>query len=390
MSERAVPAVLEIGSVFGSEELKTALAVAAGAGASDVFIQSDEPVRMRLHGRLHVLSSRELRTHEISALVSDQYGSNGSTRLLAGNDLDYTHTERIDRGKTLSYRVNGTPVLARGGQSGIELVFRTIPSEPPKLVSMGLEPELFKAILDFDEGIVLIVGTTGSGKSTTLAAVFAHLLENVDDRIIRCYESPAEFTYWNVRRRPASIITQSEVPRHLESFDRGVRNSLRRTPTDIMVGELRDRATIEAGLTAAITGHRVWATAHAKDAAATVYRLINAFEEGNREVYALDLIQALHLIVVQRLVPSVSGGRVALREWCHFAPSFRDALLSAPLRSVQQLVRDRVIAGRTSLADAAQRAVEAGTASEAGVRVLLEGETRSVQSLDTKEKHAGA
>jgi defect-in-organelle-trafficking protein DotB len=140
------------------------------------------------------------------------------------------------------------------------------------------------------------------------------------------YEAPIEFTY-DTLQSPRSLISQTEIPRHLPDFAAGVRNALRRKPNIIMVGEARDRETISAAIEAAQTGHAVYTTTHTMGVSATVRRMVSTFEMKERSERAYALMETLRLIVTQALVPKKSGGRIGVREWMRFPDEVREKLL---------------------------------------------------------------
>ena len=201
---------------------------------------------------------------------------------------------------------------------------------PPELESLQLPDEIIQYMAP-RQGTVVITGPTGSGKSTLLASIIRKLLENPDgNRKMLTYESPIEFVY-DMIEAPSSIISQSEIPRHLPSFAAGVRNALRRKPGLILVGEARDPETIAAVIEAALTGHPVYTTVHSNGVADAVRRMISTFPAEERHGRALDILETLRLIVWQQLAPATDGKRVALREYLVFNDLIRDKLLDVPI-----------------------------------------------------------
>jgi defect in organelle trafficking protein DotB len=197
----------------------------------------------------------------------------------------------------------------------VQIVCRHIPIEPPTVEALKVEADI---VLESTpaQGAVIIAGATGSGKTTTLAALMRRVLEEptpIKGNILT-YEAPIEFVFEGVPSG-SCFIMQHEIGLHLPSFDAGVRNSLRRKPSLILVGELRDKETILACAEAANTGHPIYTTAHANDAASIVRRLTLKFPADLQIQAFHDVLATTHMVVSQLLVPRVGGGRVCLREW---------------------------------------------------------------------------
>jgi defect-in-organelle-trafficking protein DotB len=238
-----------------------------------------------------------------------------------------------------------------GRERGVEITVRTIATTPPALDRLDLPPDL-RASLVFEQGLVLITGPTGSGKTTLLAAIIRHLLEDPHlHRKILTYEAPIEYVYDFVPRVHASIA-QHEIGVHLPSFSAGVRNSLRRKPMVILVGEARDAETMTAVVDAAMTGHLVYTTTHTNSVPDTLRRLVSVFPAEGRDGRLADLLEALQIIVTQRLALTTDGRRAAVREYLRFTPEIKDALLAQPpaqvMAATRRWVRER---GRPLTAD---------------------------------------
>ena len=265
------------------------------------------------------------------------YGPNGTTQLLSGRDVDTHYEVRPTRTERFRFRVNGSGCLV-DGHDGIQITLRTIPGLPPTVEQLEIGPDLLSALTP-DEGVVYVTGATGSGKSTLLAAIIRHIVEQEDShRKVLTYESPIEFVFDGIVK-PSSIVSQSEIPRHLPSFAAGVRNALRRKPRLILVGEARDQETIAAVMEAALTGHPVYTTLHSNGVAEVMRRLITTFPADERHGRAMDIIETVRLIIWQRLVPTVDGKRTPLREYLVFDDAIRDILLESPLEEVTATAR---------------------------------------------------
>ena len=329
---------------------------------SDITIQTGMPIFSEIHGRLYPNTRRALTNSEVGGILNAIYGPNGTAQLLTGTDIDTNYEFKPDRMTRHRYRVNATSCLVEGHQ-GIQLTLRTIPTDPPNIESMNLPGPLIQALTPHD-GIIYITGATGSGKSTLLASIIRHIAEDPHcHRKILTYESPIEFVYDSLET-PSAVISQSEIPLHLENFAAGVRNALRRKPRLILVGESRDAETISASLEAALTGHPVYTTLHTNGVSETLRRLVGTFPKDERTGRTLDIIETVRLIISQTLVPTLDGHRTPLREYLIFNDDLRDQLLAcdptAVTEKTRQLLKEH---GQTLHQDATEK-FKAGIISE--------------------------
>ncbi|MBB72282.1 MAG: Dot/Icm secretion system ATPase DotB [Legionellales bacterium] len=330
--------------------------------ASDITLQTNEPVFAEVHGRLVPITKRKLSNTEVGEMLNAIYGPNGTTQILSGRDVDTHYEVRPSRTERYRYRVNGTGCLV-DGHDGIQITLRTIPSDPPPLTALNLEEDIFNSIMP-EEGVVYITGATGSGKSTLLASVIRHIIEQEDcHRKVLTYESPIEFVFDNIAKVSA-VVSQSEIPRHLPSFAAGVRNALRRKPRLILVGEARDAETISAAMEAALTGHPVYTTLHSNGVAEVMRRLVTTYPAEERHGRTIDIIETARLVVWQKLVATPDGKRTPLREYLVFDDEVRDILLETDPESItgatRRLVKER---GQPIEVDA-KRKLDAGIISE--------------------------
>lgn len=328
---------------FSVADMNRMLVHCAEMNASDITIQTDEPIIAEVFGRLLKITHRSLSNTEVGEMLNEIYGPNGTVQLLSGKDVDTHYEVRPSRNERFRYRVNGTACQVEGND-GIQVTLRTIPTEPPPLSTMGLPQDLLDAIVP-EEGIVYVTGATGSGKSTLLSSIIRNIAEQTDGhRKILTYEAPIEFVYDSIQK-PSSVVSQSEIPRHLPSFAAGVRNALRRKPRLILVGEARDAETISAAMEAALTGHPVYTTLHANGVAETMRRLVTTYPAEERHGRTLDLIETIRVVIWQKLVPTVDGKRTALREYLVFDNDIRDILLTKDPENItaatRQLVKER-------------------------------------------------
>jgi len=328
---------------FGPEHLEELLAYCETLNASDITIQTGTSIYTEVYGKLLQVSKRKLSNTEVGDLLNAMYGPNGTTQLMSGVDVDTHYEFKPSRTERFRYRVNGTACQV-DGHDAIQITLRTIPGTPPKLETMELDPNILEAIAP-QQGVVYVTGATGSGKSTLLASIIRHIAEDPNShRKILTYESPIEFVY-DAIQMPCSIVSQSEIPRHLPSFEAGVRNALRRKPRLILVGEARDRETIAAVLEAALTGHPVYTTLHTTGVSETIRRLVTSFPIEARHGRTIDILETIRLAIWQKLVPTIDGKRVALREYLVFNEEVRDILLQVTPQNItaetRRLVKKR-------------------------------------------------
>ena len=322
---------------FEQQDINALLVYANQINTSDITIQTGEPVIVEVYGRLHKITKRKLTNSEVGNILNSIYGPNGTTQLQSGDDIDTHYEVRPNRNERYRHRVNGVGCYV-DGQEGIQITIRTIPTIPPSLSMLNLEPELLESLSPQD-GVIYVTGSTGSGKSTLLASIIKELSEDPEsNRKVLTYESPIEFVYDSLET-PSCVISQSEIPKHLPSFAAGVRNALRRKPKLILVGEARDSETISAVIEAALTGHPVYTTLHSNGVAETVRRLVGAFPKEERTARTIDIIETMRVIISQRLVPSTDGRRVALREFLVFNEEIRDKILECDPDNITAVTR---------------------------------------------------
>ena len=269
-------------------------------GCSDVHLAVGVPPMLRMHGDLMPIKFRQLSDTELETYLLEILSAKQKEKLAAGHDLDFSYV--ADEGGR--FRVN---VFRKS--TGIGAVFRYIPGNVPTLDQLNVPPVL-KKFCDFHQGMVLVTGSTGTGKSTTLAAMINHLNETRALNIISL-EDPIEF----VHPSKQSQVIQRELGTHLTSFADGVRSAMREDPDVILVGELRDAETISMAMTAAETGHLVLGTLHTTGAVKTIDRIIDALPGELREQTKGFLSMSLKAVITQVLVKTPDGrGRRAILE----------------------------------------------------------------------------
>jgi len=355
-------------SMFTKEHLEDILEYAFDIKASDIHIQSHEPILVEIHGRLWKITKRPLDSTEVESFIKKIYGDNAITEMNQGKAIDKSisifNSKVGKNGGKIRYRVNAVGIISKGGGDGMQITIRTIASTPPKLSTLKLEKDIWENFVP-SQGLILVTGPTGSGKSTLLASCIREILEDPDpdhSRKIVTYEAPVEFVYDTVNKHNNSI-SQTEVPTHLKNFEKAIESAMRRKPHIILIGEARDPETIRSSIIASQTGHLVYSTSHTNGVAETIRRMINVFSPEERGSLQYDLIESLKMVVSQRLLKTVDGGRVAIREYLIFTNEVKDRLLNVEPNKVAQEIRDIVKDKGNRLIDDALRKYEEGKIS---------------------------
>lgn len=295
-------------------DLPAILRFAVTNGASDVHLQSGSPPIVRIQGQMRPLDVPTLQTDAARQLIADLMPAdrvmNLDRSLIDGVDFSY-HADGIGRFRCSAYSHLGRPGL----------VMRVIPAAPPQLSDLNL-PEVLEDIALEDRGLTLITGTTGSGKSTTLAAMI-DLINSTRSKKIITIEDPVEFLYQNRR----SLISQLEVGHDTPSFQQGLRQALRQDPDVIVIGELRDLETLRIALQAADTGHQVFATVHSSNTWQTIERIIAMFPPAEHRLLLSQLAKSIEAIISQRLVMTKDGPRIPAVEILRGSPVTEKYLL---------------------------------------------------------------
>jgi twitching motility protein PilT len=292
---------LENTDEFLTENLTELLRAAARFGASDVHFTAGSPPFLRRRREIVALAEGSLTSEQALRLNSVFLTSHQKQVYLDKKDLDYA----LSLGPTSRYRVN--LMFHKQGSSGS---YRMIASRIPRLDDIGLRNlDTVRKLLTYHNGLILVTGPVGSGKTTTLAALIAELNETREDHIITI-EDPIEI----VQPARKCNVTQREVGPHTKTFATALKGALREDPDVIVIGELRDLETMEMAITAAETGHLVIGTMHTSDAATTLNRLLDVFPSAQQPQIRASVSESLRGVLCQRLLPTVDGGLVLASE----------------------------------------------------------------------------
>jgi twitching motility protein PilT len=314
--------------------------------ASDLHLSVGLPPIMRIDGDLQHVADYPVLDEAILLEV---------LRVIANEKQIKEFNERLEI--DFSYAVEGLArfrVNAFHQSRGIAMVFRTIPSKIPSMEDLHL-PSVFKEIADASQGLVLITGPTGSGKSTTLAAILDYI-NSKDPYHILTIEDPIEFTHPSKQ----CLVNQREIHRDTISFNDALRSALREDPDIILVGEMRDLETIRLALTAAETGHLVFGTLHTSSAAKTINRIIDVFPGDEKPMVRSMLSESLQAVVCQTLLKKVGGGRVAALEIMRCNPAIRNLIREDKVAQMYSCIQTGAAIGMQTLDQHLQALVKSG------------------------------
>jgi twitching motility protein PilU len=325
-------------SILPEEQARTymvkLLTAMCRAGGSDLFISADFPPTMKTHGKMQPMAPQKLTSTVARQLALSLM--NQRQREEFAKELECNFAMAIP--EVARFRIN---VFVQQQHTG--MVIRTIPAEIPSFETLAL-PEILKEIVMTKRGLVLVVGATGSGKSTSLAAMIDYRNKSSSGHIITV-EDPVEF----VHRSQQSLVTHREVGIDTHSWHHALKNTLRQAPDVILIGEIRDPETMEHAIAFAETGHLCLGTLHANSANQTIDRIINFFSEERRKQLLMDLSSNLRAIVSQRLIRTSDGkGRRAAMEILINTPSIADKILKGEFHEIKALMgKSRELGMRT-------------------------------------------
>ena len=313
--------------------------------ASDLHISAGEPPIIRVDGDMRRVNMPELEHKEVHSMVYDIMNDKQRKAYEENWETDFS----FEIPGVARFRVN-----AFNQNRGAAAVFRTIPSKVLSLEDLDA-PAIFKKISDKPRGLVLVTGPTGSGKSTTLAAMIDYK-NDTDHGHILTIEDPIEF----VHQSKKSLINQREVHRDTQGFDAALRSALREDPDTILVGEMRDLETIRLALTAAETGHLVFGTLHTTSAPKTIDRIVDVFPAAEKDMVRSMISSSLQAIISQTLLKRVQGGRVAAHEILIGTNAIRSMIKENKLAQMRSALQTGAADGMQTLDQSLQKLMTLG------------------------------
>ncbi len=324
------------------------LAFSVKHNASDLHLSAGLPPMIRVDGDIRRINVPALEHKVVHALVYDIMNDKQRKDFEEFLENDFS----FEIPGLARFRVN-----AFNQARGASAVFRTIPSKVLTLEELGC-PSTFKEIVDVPRGLVLVTGPTGSGKSTTLAAMMDYKNDN-DYSHILTIEDPIEFVHTSKK----CLINQREVHRDTLGFSEALRSALREDPDIILVGELRDLETIRLALTAAETGHLVFGTLHTSSAAKTIDRIIDVFPAGEKSMVRSMLSESLRSVIAQTLLKKIGGGRIAGWEIMIGTPAIRNLIREDKVAQMYSAIQTGQAAGMQTMDQALKELVQRGVVS---------------------------
>ncbi|MDN3681727.1 type IV pilus twitching motility protein PilT [Vibrio tapetis] len=325
--------------------------------ASDLHLSAGVPPMVRVDGDVRKLGVPAFSHSDVHKMVFDIMNDAQRAEFEEKLETDFSF-ELPNVGR---FRVN-----AFNQSRGCSAVFRTIPTTVPTLDQISA-PDIFTQISNYEKGLVLVTGPTGSGKSTTLAAMVDYVNRNHNKHILTI-EDPIEF----VHESQKCLINQREVHRDTHSFSAALRSALREDPDVILVGELRDKETISLALTAAETGHLVFGTLHTSSAAKTVDRIIDVFPGADKDMVRSMLSESLRAVISQKLLKRLGGGRVACHEIMLATPAIRNLIREDKVAQMYSVIQTGAAMGMQTTEQHARQLIAQGAVDPQEVADKLE------------------
>ncbi len=334
-----------------ADELLALLETAVDKHASDVHLVPGYPATVRIHGRLHPLDDRplapELTQRIVASIVPDRVRADMDEHKNLDCSVSLMHHD-------VPCRFRASVYLAQGQWC---ICLRHVPNEIPSFAWLGFPEDLAQRLVGHSNGLVVITGVTGSGKTATLAALVDLLRQNVGKRVLTV-EEPIEYLHLP----GGGLVTQREVGRDVDSFADGLKHGLRQDPDIILVGEIRDRDTAQMALSAAETGHLILTTLHTRDAKGALTRLVDIFPQEHQDDIRSQLAMSLRSVVCQHLLPTAEEGekRALALEVLHVNQQVQAAIRTGKIESIESAIQTGKRDGMIALDEDLQRLVREG------------------------------
>lgn len=340
--------------------------------ASDLHLSPSNPPINRVHGELRRIGNENLTSDQIRQMIYALMSEHQRALFEENMEVDFA----ISFSDEARFRVNAFTT-----RNGTAAVFRSIPSRIPSLEELQ-PPPIVKKLSDLERGIVLVTGPTGSGKSTTLAAMINHINETSGRHIITI-EDPVEFYHHSKK----SLVNHRELGADTKSFARALKSALREDPDVILVGEMRDHETIALALTAAETGHLVFGTIHSNSAAKTIDRIIDVFPSDDKEMVRAMLSNSLQAVITQTLLKRADGkGRVAAHEILIGTNAVRNLIRENQIAQIYSMIQVGTRAGMQTMDESVKALRDTGLISpEEAARVLVKASESNLSEEDIQK-----
>jgi twitching motility protein PilU len=351
------------------------LALMAERQASDLFVSAGAPIQLKINGSLIAVNQQVLDPGAVERLLREVLTDRQWSEFEARHELNIGYGLKEVGGFRFSvFRQRGTP----------SAVVRYIPSRIPEVSSLGLPPMLTELVME-KRGLLLVVGSTGSGKSTTLASLIDYRSQQGTGHILTL-EDPIEYTF----RHRRSLVNQRQIGTDAESLEIALRNALRQAPDCLMIGEIRDPETMTAAIAYAQSGHLVLATLHANTAVHALTRIVGFYAPENRGVMLSDLAATLRAVVSQRLVRSVSGGRIAAAEILLNTTLISELIEQGRINEIREAMDKSLASGSQTFETALMQLVQEGKALTDDALAQSDSPTNLLWMLENASAAPGA
>ena len=326
-------------------EITELLAFAQKNKSSDLHLVGGKEPMVRIDGGLRPIKTGDLGADTVKNMLYSVMTEEQRSEYESEKEIDFA----VAFGAESRFRVNAYTTT-----TGAAAAFREIPTTIPTLEQLNA-PDIFKQFAEIERGLVLVTGPTGSGKSTTLAAMINYMNESTDNHILTV-EDPVEFVHGKKR----ALINHREVGRHTKSFARALKSALREDPDVILVGEMRDHETISLALTAAETGHLVMGTLHTNSAAKTIDRIVDVFPADDKEMVRSMIGSSLQAVISQVLLKRKGGGRAAAHEIMVGTSAVRNLIRENKIPQIYSMIQVGQRYGMQTMEDSMRALLEKG------------------------------